>query len=505
MQQDSPDPLRLVDLSATAQGAGFDRCGAFSGYVRRLATAKGRPAADGRDRAELLEALSRAGRLGFGERSPWEVRYLPGHGAVAAVAGRPAAGWPERLARRQAQALHPVPGAIFRCPAETGDEALDVFITDWSPCPAACAVAVHRHHPFARGSRRAEPVHFTGRHVRHPLTGDLLPVWVADWVRPDVGTGAVLVNPAHDATDLEFARRTGLPIRFALAPEGSDAPASWPAPPLVRAGVAVRTGSFDGLTPGEAVNAYFGRISEAGLGWRHTDHHLEERSLGTLVPDDRGSLVLCTCCGLLERARPATACDLCGHGLQRVEPAAAPVLAEVAGVGAGGGPITVVAPATATERELVLVPLLLHDLGAAASFEAVHVVQRADAAGPARESACATEAALVSARPADVGVVRQQLVEQVERFCRQHEQLLASGEPAGGPAPPAVRTVAAALEQADLPRAFSQLYAIQKQLLAGSGGSPALVRGYQAASHVLFGLPLPAGIAPSEAWRSTGA
>src|SRR5262249_31995064 len=156
---------------------------------------------------------------------------------------------------------------------------------------AACAVAVHRHHPFARASRRAEPVHFTGRHVRHPLTGDLLPVWVADWVRPEFGTGAVLVNPAHDATDLEFARRIGLPIRFALAPEGSDAPRSWPAPPVIRTGVAVRTGSFDGLTPGEAVNAYFGRIGEAGLGWRHTDHHLEERSLGTLVPDEGGSMV----------------------------------------------------------------------------------------------------------------------------------------------------------------------------------------------------------------------
>src|SRR5262249_52319709 len=143
------------------------------------------------------------------------------------------------------------------------------------------------------------------------------------------------------------------------------------------------------------------------------------------------------------------------------------------------------------------------------SFDAVHVVQRTDAAGPARESACAAEAALVSARPGDVGVVRQQLVEQVERFCRQHEQVLAggdtSGEPAGGPAPPAVRTVGAALEQAALPGAFSHLYAIQKQLLAGSGGSPALVRGYLAASHVLFGLPLPAGIAPPHAWRSAGA
>jgi leucyl-tRNA synthetase len=505
MPPENLEPLRLIDLSSTAQRDGVDRCRAFAGYVRRLATAKGRQAAVRRSGAEqLLWELSRSGRLSFGEQRPWEVRYLPGHEAVAAVVGRPAPGWPERLAKRQAQALHPVQGAIFRCPAETGDDHVDVFITDWSPCPAACAVAIHRHHPFGRRSRGAPPVHFTGRHVRHPLTGDLLPVWVADWVRADVGTGAVLVNPAHDGTDLGFARRTGLPIRFALAPEGSDSPSSWPAPPVVRTGITVRTGSFDGLSPGEAMNAYLRRLSEARLGWRHVDHHLEERALGALTPDETGSLALCTNCGLLEPARATPTCDLCDHGIQRVEAAAAPILEEVAGVSAGDGPITVVSPAGAVERELVLVPLLLHDLGIACSFDAMHVVQRCDTANLSREFACLAEAALVSARPSEVGVVRQQLVEQVERFCRQHARLLeayrAPGGPVTGAAPPAVRGVATAIEQADLPRAFSQLYALQKQLLAGTGRVPALEMGYHASSHVLLGLPMPADVALADAW-----
>ncbi|KIZ14371.1 hypothetical protein SNA_35320 [Streptomyces natalensis ATCC 27448] len=70
---------------------------------------------------------------------------------------------------------------------------------------------------------------FTGRYCRHPLTGDLLPVWTASWVAPEFGTGAVLVNPGHDATDLAFAREVGLPVRFALLPAGrEEAPEHWP-------------------------------------------------------------------------------------------------------------------------------------------------------------------------------------------------------------------------------------------------------------------------------------
>jgi leucyl-tRNA synthetase len=53
---------------------------------------------------------------------------------------------------------------------------------------------------------------FTGRHVTNPFTGEPVPVWVANFVLGEYGTGAVMGVPAHDQRDFEFARKYGLPI-----------------------------------------------------------------------------------------------------------------------------------------------------------------------------------------------------------------------------------------------------------------------------------------------------
>lgn len=207
------------------------------------------------DAAGAVEQLRRRGcALTVGD----DVLYAPSWEVRQEVFEAPmTAAWGEKVVKKQKAAFRSAPGAIVRLPVEGGAEAVAAFITDWSPFPAAAAVAVHPLHPLAHGST-GEGDHFARKFVRHPLTGDLLPVWVAAWVRPDFGTGAVVVNPAHSAVDLDFARQMGLPIRFALAESAVTCdPATWPEPPVVKKGTTNRAALYSILA--SAVSALSAR------------------------------------------------------------------------------------------------------------------------------------------------------------------------------------------------------------------------------------------------------
>jgi hypothetical protein len=267
----------------------------------------------------------------------------------------PESGFPEPVQKKQAAAFRASQGALFHFPQETGEGSLAVFITDWSPCPAACAVAIHRAHPFAADLDKPAGSGFTGRYVRHPLTGDLLPVWVADWVRPDFGTGAVLVNPAHDPTDLAFARAVGLPIRFALVPAGYDgSPATWPAPPVVKTGQSVRTGPYDGLPAEAAAARYFEVLAARGLAEPYRDLQAGRWRIGRLLPGGP----------LAELA----ATDLLTATL---------VAVSAAGAAAPGSRPLLISPAGEQAGDLLALRLLAYDLaGQALTPAAVFLVQK---------------------------------------------------------------------------------------------------------------------------------
>src|SRR5260221_2862424 len=63
---------------------------------------------------------------------------------------------------------------------------------------------------------------FTGRHVVNPVNGEAIPVWVADYVLMEYGTGAIMAVPAHDERDFEFARTYELPVRRVVAPRDGE-------------------------------------------------------------------------------------------------------------------------------------------------------------------------------------------------------------------------------------------------------------------------------------------
>ena len=92
---------------------------------------------------------------------------------------------------------------------------------------------------------------FTGAHVLNPATSEAIPVWIADYVLTEYGTGAIMAVPAHDQRDFDFARAFRLPIRRVVAGSGAGADTpmkeAWEGP-----GVMVNSGEFDGLKVAEA-------------------------------------------------------------------------------------------------------------------------------------------------------------------------------------------------------------------------------------------------------------
>jgi leucyl-tRNA synthetase len=93
---------------------------------------------------------------------------------------------------------------------------------------------------------------FTGGHAVNPATGEPVPVWIADYVLMDYGTGAIMAVPGHDERDFEFAQRFGLPIVRVVAEPGVSAPHPQAAYIDSERGVLVNSGQFDGRSVPEA-------------------------------------------------------------------------------------------------------------------------------------------------------------------------------------------------------------------------------------------------------------
>ena len=132
---------------------------------------------------------------------------------------------------------------------------------------------------------------FLGRYALHPLTGERVPVWAADYVLADYGHGAVMGVPAHDQRDLDFARKFDLPVRVVIQPEGDeqvDPAATGEA--FSGDGIAVNSVELDGLGKDAAIARAIEVISAKGVGRAATTYRLRDwlisrqRYWGTPIP-----------------------------------------------------------------------------------------------------------------------------------------------------------------------------------------------------------------------------
>ena len=116
----------------------------------------------------------------------------------------------------------------------------------------------------------------TGLFVMHPLNGRRIPVWVANFVLMEYGTGAVMSVPGHDQRDWEFAQAYGLPIEQVIAPANDSDPCDLSRAAYLEKGLLVNSGEFDGLDFEAAFDAIAARIESAGQGRVTTNYRLRD-------------------------------------------------------------------------------------------------------------------------------------------------------------------------------------------------------------------------------------
>lgn len=137
----------------------------------------------------------------------------------------------------------------------------------------------------------------TGLQATHPLTGDTMPIWIANFVLMDYGSGAVMAVPAHDQRDFEFAHKYHLPIKQVIEPKEGE-PIDLKQAAYTGKGLLIQSNEFNGINNDQAKDAIIKKLQQTGIGKPVTQYRLRDwgvsrqRYWGTPIP-----MIYCDHCG----------------------------------------------------------------------------------------------------------------------------------------------------------------------------------------------------------------
>ena len=203
-------------------------------------------------------------------------------------------GWPERVRTMQANWIGRSNGATLRFAiAAENEQAIEVFTTRPDTVFGVSYVVLAPEHALVDQLTTAEQREAveafrkslqsiseqdrvaedrpkrgvaTGGSVQHPFTGEAVPVWIADYVLPDYGTGAVMGVPAHDSRDFAFAKQYDLPITTVVVEPGHVPDSGEPSEAFTGLGELVGSAEFDGLQGEQAKAAIIKAAEQRGVG-----------------------------------------------------------------------------------------------------------------------------------------------------------------------------------------------------------------------------------------------
>jgi len=224
-------------------------------------------------------------------------------------------GWPEKVVLMQKNWIGKSHGAEVDFRVEAIDQNIRIFTTRPDTLFGATFLCLSPGHPLAErlasdkdelekvrlhyGKVDEKVGFFTGTYCINPMTNENIPVYIANFVLMEYGTGAIMSVPAHDQRDFEFAEKYGLPVRQVISRE-LGAESKMPKEAYEDEGILVDSGKFSGLNSSDAKQKIADYLEEKGLGKKVINYKLRDwgisrqRYWGTPIP-----VIYCSTCGIV--------------------------------------------------------------------------------------------------------------------------------------------------------------------------------------------------------------